>query len=93
MTRGTVSRAQRGVVRGEIPRRVLCVTGRAACVTHGGWEPYLAKLGITSQRASEWMRLAGHVEAKSPTSSNAGDLTNAPTLAEATGDREPEQGA
>lgn len=59
-------------------------------IKHGGWLPYLEKLGIESQRASEWMRLAGHVEApsKSPTFSNGGNLP-APTLADAGIDKRP----
>lgn len=40
-------------------------------IKHGGWEPYLSKLGITSQRASEWMRIAEFAE--SPASVNGGD--------------------
>lgn len=64
-------------------------------IKHGGWEPYLLKLGIESQRASEWMRLAGHAETKSPASPHVGDLVsrqvpgNVPTLRDAGIDKRP----
>lgn len=60
-------------------------------IKHGGWGPYLERLGIERQRANEWMRLAGYVEeqAKCPTSTNAGHLNDAPTLAEAGIDKRP----
>lgn len=58
-------------------------------VPRGGWEPFIAKLGVSSQRASEWMRLVGFVEStKSPTSENAGDL-DTPTLRDAGIDKRP----
>lgn len=59
-------------------------------IRHGGWLPYLEKLGIDRQRASEWMRLAGHIEEqpKCPTSANGGHLA-APTLADAGIDKRP----
>ena len=70
----------------EIGRRLIEVK---AVTKHGGWLPYLEKLGIEKQRASEWMRLAGFVETefKSPTSANDGHLM--PTLADAGIDKRP----
>jgi hypothetical protein len=57
-------------------------------VKHGQWLPWLERMGIEQQRASEWMRLAGHVESKLPTSANGGNLP-APTLADAGIDKRP----
>jgi hypothetical protein len=42
---------------------------------HGGWLPYLEKLGIGDQSARDWMRLAGHLEdSKSQPSQSGCDL-------------------
>lgn len=60
-------------------------------IKRGNWEPYLEKLGITSQRASEWMRLAGFVESQSPSLPNVGD--SVPTLADASIDKRPRKSA
>lgn len=63
-------------------------------VKRGQWEPYLEKLGIASQRASEYMRCAEHAgltafarRSQSPSFDDAGDL--APTLFEAGIDKRP----
>ncbi|MGE0403293.1 MAG: DNA N-6-adenine-methyltransferase [Kofleriaceae bacterium] len=58
-------------------------------IKRGGWEPYLEKLGISSQRASEWMRLAGFVDSQSPSLLDGGELPDAPTLADAGIDKRP----
>lgn len=36
-------------------------------IKHGGWLPYLEKLGIEPRNAQNWMALAGHVESKNET--------------------------
>lgn len=78
----------------EMGRR-LVEQKRSGKIKHGGWLPYLEKLGIESQRASEWMRLAGYQDStsKSPTSSNGGNLPavswDSPTLADAGIDKRP----
>lgn len=43
-------------------------------IKHGGWLPYLEKLGVARQRAHEWMTEAGFVddESKCPPNGNAG---------------------
>lgn len=45
-------------------------------IKHGGWLPYIEKLGIPQQTANAWMREAGFLDeqAKSPASEHAGDL-------------------
>lgn len=59
-------------------------------VKHGGWLPYLEKLGIEDRRAREWMQLAGWVDSKSAASGNVADLlAPAPTLADAGIDKRP----
>lgn len=88
----SIMRKAEGLREEQARRRVeigrLLVEARRV-IKHGGWLPYLAKIGIDQQRASEWMRLAGHVESKLPTSPNVGDLNNAPTLADAGIDKRP----
>ena len=79
----------------EAARRQRVVVGQRLveakrAVKHGQWLPFLERLGVTKQRASEWMRIAGFVEdeTKSPTSASGGHL-NPPTLADAGIDRRP----
>lgn len=55
---------------------------------HGGWLPYLEKIGISDQSARNWMALAGHVEGKSKTGGDVLDLKT-PTLADAGRDSRP----
>lgn len=43
-------------------------------IKHGGWLPYLAKLGIEPRRAQEWMQLAGWVETKCLMSVSAAEI-------------------
>lgn len=56
------------------------IEARANCA-HGEWLPLLKRCGITSQSASNWMRLAGFVEANSQQNGNVGSLP--PTRREA----------
>lgn len=56
----------------EIGRDLIEAKG---AIKHGGWLPYLEKLGIGDQSARDWMRLAGWVEgSKSQPSTNGLDL-------------------
>lgn len=60
-------------------------------IRHGGWLPYLEKLGIPQQTANAWMREAGFIEeqSKSPASANAGDLGTRSARVEAGIDKRP----
>lgn len=61
-------------------------------IKHGGWLPYLEKLGIGEDSARRWMALAGFVETtKSSTDEDVRDL--APTLADAGIDKRPRKRA
>lgn len=51
-------------------------------IKHGGWLPYLEKLGIGERSARDWMALAGHVETKSEPNQNGSDLERTPTRRE-----------
>lgn len=56
----------------EIGRRLI---EAKKAIKHGGWLPYLEKLGIEARTASNWMREAGFVEEfKSESRSNDSDL-------------------
>lgn len=61
-------------------------------VKHGGWSPYLAKLGIEERSARNWMSLAGYAESKTETDGRVSDLP-APTLADAGIDKRPRKTA
>lgn len=54
--------------------RMLIEQKRSKKIAHGGWLPYLEKLGINERSAREWMALAGHVETKSEPNQNGADL-------------------
>lgn len=60
-------------------------------IPHGGWLPYLEKLGIDKSTASNWMALAGYADAQSqiPSTPDVRNLPDAPTLADAGIDRRP----
>lgn len=45
-----------------------------AGVKHGGWLPYLEKLGIAERTARVWMQEAGYLDGKSAADSDAADL-------------------
>jgi len=57
-------------------------------VPHGGWLPFLEKLGVARTSATEWMDLAKHVETKLPADTSAGNLPSSRQVAAAR--REPE---
>lgn len=59
-------------------------------IKHGGWLPYLEKIGIEERSARNWMALAGYAESKSETLASVSDLpTPVPTLADAGIDKRP----
>lgn len=65
-------------LREEQRRRRIALGNRLiedkARIKHGGWLPYLEKLGIEQRTASNWMREAGYLEGKSESSGNDSDL-------------------
>lgn len=62
---------------------------RGRIVQHGGWLPYLEKLGIEARNAQNWMTLAGYLE-KNETRADVSFLPPpAPTLADAGIDKRP----
>lgn len=80
-------RQQQGRQRVEIGR--LLVEAKSG-VKHGGWLPYLEKLGIEARNAQRWMELSGYVESsKYDTSQNVSYLNETPTLADAGIDKRP----
>lgn len=44
-------------------------------IKHGGWLPYLEKLGIEARTATNWMRESGYLESKSESSADDSDLS------------------
>ena len=56
---------------------------------HGGWLPFLEKLGIAQSSAKEWMGLANHVEIKKPPDTSGGYLPTRREVEAARRDPEP----
>jgi hypothetical protein len=71
--------------------RMLVEQKTSGKIKHGGWLPYLEKLGITPDSASRWMALAGYVEEqiKNRTDTDVRNFNDAPTLADAGIDKRP----